>query len=192
MQTLLPLSEANDMTNYARTVRAGLAPLAAIFSGPPNPLITGPRGPAPVRYDRNTSDSRVYLAQLSAIERVPHRILRGPEIQLYVDQVMAMPWPRWRQGAQWGVTVNVMFDATFALYRSGVITVPGAVQEPVVLHEIAHHFAPVPTGPHGTRSPGHHGPAFVAAYLDLIEHVMNEEAANVFRQCFVAEGISVQ
>jgi len=59
-------------------------------------------------------------------------------------------------------------------------------------HEIAHHFAPVPTGPHGTRSPGHHGPAFVAAYLDLIEHVMNKEAANVFRECFVAEGISVQ
>jgi putative metallohydrolase (TIGR04338 family) len=155
------------------------------------PLVTGLPVRSGVRYERSAVAAGVVTGQQRAIMLASGRILRGQrEIQGYVNEVLAMPWPRWRVGAQWPVVVRVTDGVRFAEYRSGVVTLPGVVPEPVVLHEIAHHFTTVArVGPASETE--YHGPAWVAAYLDLIEHVMNAEASRVFRECFAAEGISV-
>lgn len=180
------------MTDYKRSGKAAVDGLRNLFRAPQVPLVTGMPGRKPVRYDRNAQDAAVYFGQFAAMDRLRQcRVLNGAEIQPYVDAVLAMPWPRWRQGEQWAVVVNVVSNSPTAHYRSGVITVPERIPELIVLHEVAHHFAPPVGGHHGSADPQFHGPAWVAAYLDLIEHVVNAAAAGVFRECLEAEGISV-
>lgn len=179
----------DEMVNGRGTQIPALVALGEMFRAPRVPLVTGVPVQAPVRYERSPVTAGVVAGQRTATSLVPHRILRGGEIQAYVDQVLMMPWPRWRQGEQWPVVVRVTDSLRYAEYRSGVITVPPIVQETVVLHELAHHFTTVAMIGHGPVE--FHGPAWVAAYLDLIEHVMNQAAADSFRECFAAEGISV-
>jgi hypothetical protein len=144
-----------------------------MFAGPTAPLVVAPGRPqfAP-RYQRNDRESGIYMGQLTAMVRLHKatghvgRRLVGPEIQRYVDEVLAMPWPRWRSGP--------------AEYRSGVLSLPPEVDEPFVLHELAHHLG----------APSDHGQAFVRAYLDLLENVMNRETSLLFSAAFMAEGIS--
>lgn len=177
------------MVDHEREGRKVVAQFEGLFRGPQVPLVTGVPVRNTTRYSHHPQDAAVYFGQLVAIELVPHRILRGrEEVQGYLDEVLGMPWPRLRQGQAWEARLEIT-QAAVAHYRSGVITVPEVVREPVVLHEVAHHFAPVPVGHHGSRTPEHHGAAWVAAYLDLIEHVMNPAAASMFRECFAAEGV---
>lgn len=180
------------MSDYKRQGKEALAALTGAFHRPSVPLVNGVPGRAGVRYDHSPQDAAIYFAQLAAMRRVPHRVLDGREdIQGYLDEVLAMPWPRWWPGRPWEVRLTVEPGVRFAHYRSGVITLPEQVNEPVVLHEIAHHFTTIAIGHHGNRSPEFHGTGFVAAFLDLIEHVMNRAAADCFRECFAAEGLSV-
>lgn len=158
--------------------------LQQLFARPQPPRVMGQRDHALRRYSRTERDAAVYMAQAAMILTVPHRTLVGPEVQAYVNEVLAMPWPRWRQGEQWPVIVRLVPGLTaetgVAQLRSGVAFLPDPVSEVIVLHELAHHLAPcVP--PHGT--------VFVVAFLDLIEHVMNKAAAMALRKHLVLEGI---
>jgi len=173
-----------------------VAGLRKIFERPGPPLRLE-RSPVtiPRRYERSETTSAVYFAQLVAMATIPHRTLAGQvEMQDYADEVLSMPWPRWHAGPMWPVTIQVVPGLTAetgtALYANGVIYVPPVVSELIVLHEIAHHLAPVFTGAHGTLVPQFHGKPFVQAYLDLVEHVMNPAARGHFAACFAAEGVS--
>jgi hypothetical protein len=165
--------------------------LAKMFTRPGPPLAVAPGRPQfATRYQRNDRETGVYMGQLVAMQRLHKatghvgRRLVGPEIQQYVDEVLAMPWPRWRSGPTWGAGVRLVpglnAKTGSAEYRSGVLFLPPEVDEPFVLHELAHHLG----------APSDHGPAFVAAYLDLLENVMNRETAQLFQASFAAEGIS--
>lgn len=182
------------MSNYKQAGKTALDGLQAIFNRPGPPLVTGPRVHNTVRYSRSAQDEAVYIAQLLMMRDVPHRTLVGHEVQEYVNEVLAMPWPRWREGDQWPIQVKLVPDLTaesgVAEIRSGVVYLPPSVSEVIVLHELAHHFAPVPSGWHGSRMPVPHGLSFVLAFLDLVEHVMNANAASVLRGWLTAEGIS--
>lgn len=167
-----------------------VAGLRTVFEHPGPRLVTGVPVQWPCRYQRSDVTSAVYFAQLAGIASVPCRMLVGqPQMQEYVDEVLRMPWPRWRVGPQWPVRVKVVPGYDRASYGSGTLCVPPRVEELIVLHELAHHLAPVTTGHHGTLVPEHHGDRFVSAYLDLIEHVMNPAAADRFRECFTTEGV---
>jgi len=170
---------------YSRKAGAMLDGLRKIFDRPGPRLVTGQPVHNARHYSRDTHDSALWWAQLDFQLHVPQRTLVGPEIQQYVDEVLAMPWPRWRQGEQWPVTVHLVHGLTAetgtAQYRSGVAHLPTSVQELIVLHELAHHLAPC--------RPTHAGP-FLAALLDLIEHVMNAAAAGAMRKYLALEGIS--
>lgn len=133
-----------------------------------------------VRYYRDEATEGVYCAELDARPEVTSRILVGGEIQTYVDEVLAMPWPRWRVGPMWPATVRI---AGKAEYGSGIITVPSPVTEPIVLHEIAHHFTL-------RRRDRAHYPPFGAAFIDLLTHVMNPAKAAVFADHLRRNGIA--
>jgi putative metallohydrolase (TIGR04338 family) len=101
------------------------------------------------------------------------------DVQGYVDRVLAHPGVV----AQYGRTtirVRKRKGNTKAHYCMGEIALPDdkwALNETVVLHEIAHHF-----------SPGdHHGEKFTKAYLTLVGLVMGPEAELVLRMLY-AEG----
>src|SRR4029077_6439228 len=99
---------------------------------------------APVRqtrYYRDSATEGVYCAELDARPNVASRVLVGDEIQTVREEVVSMPWPRWRDGPMWPATVRISNKAE---YRSGIITVPSPVTEPIVLPGIAHHFSPAP------------------------------------------------
>lgn len=137
------------------------------------------------RYSNDPRDAAVFMAQLRLIKTAPHRMLVGPEIQAYVEEVLAMGWQRWRAGHSGPVEVRIVHGLTAengtALYRSGSIYVPPAVEEIIVLHELGHHLSPA-LPPHGDQ--------FVTVFLDLIERVMNKAAAQTLRECLATEGIS--
>jgi hypothetical protein len=162
-----------------------------MFAGPTAPLATAPGRPQFARrYQRSPQETGIYMGQLTAMVRLHKatghvgRRLVGPEIQQYVDEVLAMPWPRWRSGPTWGAVVRIVpgLNATngSAEYRSGVLSLPPEVDEPFVLHELAHHLG----------APTDHGQSFVRAYLNLLENVMNRDTALLFCAAFEAEGIS--
>src|SRR6478735_5542499 len=72
------------------------------------PRSTGAGHRSPRRYSRDAQDTALFMAQLSFSDLVPHRLLVGPEIQEYVNEVLVMPWPRWRSGWQWPVIVEIV------------------------------------------------------------------------------------
>jgi len=178
-------------TNHSAGVKAAMDGLAKIWARPAQPLIAAPGRPQFARrYQRSPQETGIYMGQLVAMQRLYKatghvgRRLVGSEIQQYVDEVLAMPWPRWRSGPAWGAVVKLVPGLNgsngAAEYRSGVLFLPPEVDEPFVLHELAHHLG----------APTDHGPAFVAAYLDLLENVMNAGTAFIFKAAFEAEGIS--
>lgn len=179
------------MTDHARPVLAAMDGLAKMFARPGPPLVVAPGRPQfSRRYQRSPQETGIYMGQLVAMQHLQDttghvgRRLAGPEIQQYVDEVLAMPWPRWRSGPTWGAVVRLVpgLNASngSAEYRSGVLFLPPEVDEPIVLHELAHHLG----------APTDHETAFVRAYLDLLENVMNRETAQLFQAAFAAEGIS--
>jgi hypothetical protein len=165
--------------------------LAKMFARPGPPLAVAPgRSQFARRYQRSPQETGIYMGQLVAMQHLYDttghvgRRLVGSEIQRYVDEVLAMPWPRWRSGPTWGAVVRLVpglnAKTGSAEYRSGVLFLPPEVDEPFILHELAHHLG----------APTDHGPSFVAAYLDLLENVMNRETTLIFKAAFEAEGIS--
>lgn len=160
--------------------------LRKTFAIPQPRLVTGVPVHNARRYSRDANDAALFFAQEEMVRTVPHRTLVASEIQAYVDEVLAMPWPRWREGEQWPVAVVTVPGLTprngTAIYKSGTMYVRQVEDEVIVLHELAHHFAPDHRAPHGA--------AFLAAFLDLIEHVMNPPAAGAMRECLAMEGIS--
>lgn len=97
-------------------------------------------------------------------------------VQAYVDRVLALPSVVAQYG-QTTISVRKRKGNTKAVYHLGVIAVPDdrwALNETVVLHEIAHHFAR-----------GHqHGPEFTKTYLNLVGLVMGPEAELALRMLY--------
>jgi putative metallohydrolase (TIGR04338 family) len=148
--------------------------LARIFRPPPVRLITGPPGPTS-QMTRHYRDP-FYLAEIEARSTAKDRMLTGPEIQAYVNEVTAMSWPHWGPPATWPITIRIL-PTSAPYYNSGVITVPSPIRELIVLHEIAHQFA-------GVRTGGMHDLTFIRAFLDLIAGVRNPAQAEHFRDIF--------
>ena len=102
-------------------------------------------------------------------------------VQGYVDRVLSHPAVVAEYG-QTAIRVRKRKGVTKAVYHLGVIAVPDdkwALNESVVLHEIAHHFA------RGER----HGPGFTKTYLSLIGLVMGPEAELALRMLYAEGGV---
>ncbi len=105
-----------------------------------------------------------------------------PEVQRYVDAVLG------HLGVQRPVTIRERRGATRAHYEpDGVIALPPeriggqwALQEVVVLHELAHHLAPGQL----------HGPGFRAAMLRLLRARGHDVAAHLLSIAYVEAGLA--
>lgn len=141
-------------------------------------LVTGQPNRAPQRYIYSPRTADVFAAE-DGMRAQSHELnLAGPQIQEFVDTVLAMPWPKYRHGAPWPVKVKIDQATPTALYRSGVITVPSPIRQLIVLHEIAHHFDPPRSG---NPAADQHGLSFVRTFLDLIDGVLGTPTGDVFR-----------
>ncbi|MFD5175561.1 TIGR04338 family metallohydrolase [Nocardia sp. NPDC058379] len=132
----------------------------------------------------------VYGSQLTL--PVERRFASVESVQSYADKVLALNWVR----AQWdraGVPVRVRAraGASAAHYEPAhaVLAVPlhtgataWALRELVVLHELAHHLAPV-------EGEAPHGPEFCTRYAELVEGVIGPEAALLVRATFAGCGV---
>lgn len=99
-------------------------------------------------------------------------------VQTYVDRVLAHPAviDRWPARSRQGVRVRPRRGDRHAHYQWGEIAVPDgrnrwAMREVVILHELAHHFAPLDA----------HGPGFVAVFIELLSTVMAPEVGLALR-----------
>lgn len=103
-------------------------------------------------------------------------------IQAYVDRVLALPAVA-QVNDRGPVKVRKRRGDRFATYDwAGYINIPDAkwaMNEPVVLHELAHHLA------YGDL----HGPRFREAFCYLIEESMSPEAAFYLRSSFIEAGL---
>lgn len=112
-------------------------------------------------------------------------------VQRYVDQVMDRVGPDYRAPKK--ITVRARKGDTRAHYEwaGSVIAIPPhqswsrswAMRELVVLHEVAHHLS--------RNADQSHGPKFVAAYLDLLERFMGDEAAFLLRVLAHESGVKI-
>ncbi|MFI8971598.1 TIGR04338 family metallohydrolase [Nocardia asteroides] len=132
----------------------------------------------------------VYGSQLTL--PVERRFASVESVQTYVDRVLALNWVR----AQWdraGVPVRVRARAGAAAAHyepaEAVLAVPlhtgataWALRELVILHELAHHLAPVP-------DEAAHGPEFCTRYAELVDGVIGPEAALLIRASFAGCGV---
>jgi putative metallohydrolase (TIGR04338 family) len=112
-------------------------------------------------------DTRMYDAEQYARDlNLPgeRRFTTLAEIQAYVDELTATPWPTWRTTGSLTVKQQPIHTC---VYGSGVIRIPSeptwfvlAARELVLLHEYAHAL----TGRYD------HEYLFVRAMLDLVSH----------------------
>ena len=107
-------------------------------------------------------------------------------IQSYVDRVLQMPSVIEVFGESGRVLVRKRKGVTKAHYQMGEIAIPDtrsqwALREVVVLHELAHHYAP--------RGGASHGPEFTSTFLTLLELVVGPEAALLLRMIFADNGV---
>ncbi len=114
-------------------------------------------------------------------------------VRRYVDAVLGLRWVRGAapERARLPVRVRARAGATRAEYElaTSTIAVPPhrvggrwAMRELVVLHEIGHHLVP----------DGHHGPAFVSCYLQLVEGVVGSEAGFLLRSTMLESGVELE
>ncbi len=109
-----------------------------------------------------------------------------PEVQRYVDQVLAMPAVRQRWPAAGRVSVRAHRGATSAFYRNGMIAVPGGrygtwfFAELPLCHEVAHHLSPKGSA---------HGPRYTDIFCELLRIVMGPEAGYVMQVLYARHGV---
>ena len=116
-------------------------------------------------------------------------------IQTYVDAVQGLNWVK----AQWDrasvpVTVRARGGERAAHYESSTATIAvplhrggtaWALREFVVLHELAHHLAPLDP----ELAP--HGPEFVGRYVELVGEIVGAEAGLVLRTTMSECGVRI-
>jgi putative metallohydrolase (TIGR04338 family) len=110
-----------------------------------------------------------------------------PEVQRYVERVLAMPAVRERWPDAGPVSVRAHRGAQSAFYRNGTIAVPGSRSgawffggELPCLHELAHHLAPEGAA---------HGPQYVETFRALVAMVMGPEAGHVIHVLYAHHGV---
>lgn len=138
-------------------------------------------------YDHATDSSTVEVSGM-ALQLEPEAYFGDlRSIQVYVDRVVAMPSVVARFGKSSRVLVRERRDSRVAHYQFGEIAIHTsgnnssrwAMRELVVLHELAHHY-----------SLGHkHGPAFTAAFVDLLDLVMGPQVSLALRLLYQQEGV---
>ncbi len=115
---------------------------------------------------------------------VERRFGSAAAVQHYADRVLGLNWVR----AQWNpgsLRVRPRAGQQAAHYETGTATIAvpergtWALREFVVLHEIAHHLEPAAA----------HGPAFVSAYLELVDGIIGSEAAFLLRTTLAECGV---
>jgi hypothetical protein len=146
----------------------------------PSALATGPPSAPQVRYRNDPVSANLYAAEIAFREEVQPRLLVGPEIATFVADTVARPWPPQYPCAAWPIRVDLVPFTWFAFYENGTITVSSPVDVTVILHELAHHFAPFALA--STRD--FHGPTFMGAYTELLTQVLGPEVAAVFDRHF--------
>jgi len=142
----------------------------------PSALATGPPSAPQIRYRNDPVSANLYAAEIAFREEVSPRWLVGPEIAAFVADIVARPWPPQYPCATWPVRIALVPFTGYASYENGTITVSSPVDETVVLHELAHHFAPFALA--STRD--FHGPAFMGAYVDLLTQILGPDVAAAF------------
>lgn len=114
------------------------------------------------------------------------RFVNIADIQSYVDRVTVHPGVIGKFGRVGQVKVRERKGGDKAHYERAKQTIAinttgtrWAMRELIVLHELAHHYAP---------GDGH-GPAFSAALTDLIDIMMGPQAALALRILYQNEGV---
>jgi putative metallohydrolase (TIGR04338 family) len=115
---------------------------------------------------------------------------RLAHVQTYVNAVLAQPWvqERWPKMSSFPITVRHRKGDAAARYESGTIALHEAktgqswsLRQIVVLHEIAHHLE------FGER----HGPAFVAAFCELVTQEISHEVGYLLRVSMLENGAKI-
>jgi putative metallohydrolase (TIGR04338 family) len=124
---------------------------------------------------------------------VERRFASVASVQSYVDRVLGLNWVRaqWERAAE-PITVRARAGTAAAHYEieRAALAVPlhaggaaWALRELVILHELAHHLAPVGA----ELSP--HGPEFCTRYVELVDGIVGPEAALVLRTTLLGCGV---
>jgi putative metallohydrolase (TIGR04338 family) len=135
---------------------------------------------------RDTQRKKVYTAEW-AIDDSDRKFESVPEIQAFVDKLMTEAWARRRFG-------NLKIEVRDGRGRSRAggsaegrwITLPKwARRDLTICHELAH-----AVGKQHDKEAAH-GPDFARRLLELVTHVMGEEAGARLRERFVAARVKV-
>jgi putative metallohydrolase (TIGR04338 family) len=135
--------------------------------------------------------SAVYAAEGEALAEAGTAWRRIEEARSYVDGLLEKEWfvRRWGhfvacaverrgQGSRWSVSHPLDADGPGGLPTEGVVLVAdGQLTQAPLLHELAHLLVPADAG---------HGPAFVAAQLELVREEMGFSAYAEYRACLQA------
>lgn len=119
---------------------------------------------------------------------VERRFAELADVQRYVDLVLALNWVRARYPrAAESITVERSKKINIADCGSGVMRVNPdhsrwAMRETVILHEVAHHLAPLGSA---------HDVEFRTTYLHLLEELVGPEAAFLMRSNYTDQGLKV-
>ena len=130
----------------------------------------------------------LYAAEAEALDGRGRRWARVADADAYLDELLESAWffERWPHfvrcrierrgsGSRWSTQHGLDRDRPDGDATEGVILIAdGALNEPVVLHELAHLLLPPGVG---------HGPAFAETLLTLVRHQMGFFA---FADCFSA------
>ena len=141
-----------------------------------SPLAVGPPPTPPVRYRNDPVSANLYTAEIAFRAEVSPRWLIGPEIPAFVADVVGLSWQPQYPCAAWPLRVVIVPATGYAYYQNGTITTSSPTDATVILHEVAHHFAPFALA--STRD--FHGPAFMGAYAELLTRVLGPDVAAAF------------
>jgi putative metallohydrolase (TIGR04338 family) len=141
---------------------------------------------------RDTYRQKVYRAERIAFAgtsgyppRYGRRIEKVPDIQAYIDKLVASAWfrRRWGRTGYRAIRIHPGKRHTRATGDpwTGIIQLPiWARSEAVILHELAHVLCP-------TEAPWH-GWEFLQIQLELIDHQLGKMAADVYKHELTLQG----
>ncbi len=162
-----------------------------------NKLLAGKRlawGPRPPRRKsvrpRDSQKAKLYRAE----ERVPHwgqgLMDELSDVRYYIQQLTQSRWWKSRYPDLPYVTVNLAKSRGGHAYgHKRLITLPRNAWHPMyILHEVAHVATFYRMG-RTYKLHAAHGPEFCATYLELVEHCLGAEVADVLRKEMELRGV---
>jgi putative metallohydrolase (TIGR04338 family) len=134
---------------------------------------------------RDTQRKRIYLAEW-AVDDSDRKFESIPAIQAFVDKLLAEAWTRRRFGNRKVEVRDGRGRSRAGGSTQGWITLPKwARRDLTICHELAHAL-----GPHHAREAAH-GPEFARRLLELVSHIMGEEAGARLRQRYTEARVKV-